>query len=334
MPSPRKKLNPQPETKAASTKEARSRAFISSGSYLLNLVLGGGYAVGRIVNVVGDRSSGKTLLAIEAAANCAQMSPVTNIRYAEAEAAFDEQYAASIGMPEGLQIASGIETVEDWYDDLNTFLDGVDRASPSLYILDSLDALSDDAEMERDIDKGSYGASKARKLSEMFRRLVRKIEEAHCTLLIISQVRDKLNVSFGETKTRSGGRALDFYASQILWLAEIEKIKRSVLSVERVVGVWVEARTKKNKVGNPFRSATIQILFQYGVMDGHSMIGWLKKNKVPGVEYDEVAKQLSNALRGNDRQTLLTIEADLREKVGDRWQQIEDALRPGMAKYQ
>ncbi len=112
---------------------------------MLDLVLGGnGWALGKMANLVGDKSTGKTLLAIEACANMAQIIPAKHIRYAEAEAAFDEIYARSVGCPDGiLHTEPGqIATVEDFYEDLHGFLDTLPGGTPSMYVLDSLDSLS------------------------------------------------------------------------------------------------------------------------------------------------------------------------------------------------
>ena len=318
--------NPETET----PKPASPVTFVSTGSRMLNLVLGGGWPSGRIVNIVGDKSSGKTLLAVEACANFTALSSIAQVRYAEAEAAFDQAYGRQIGMPEGLEPVTGIETVEAAYGDLVAFLAKVDPKWPSLYVLDSLDALSDEAESAREIDAGSYGATKARKLSELFRRVVKHVERSNCTLMIISQIRDKLNVSFGETKTRSGGRALDFYASQILWLAETERLKRSVLGVERTYGIQVRAQVRKNKLAPAFREADLSLVYGYGVNDAMSMLAWLKRHKLDLRERD---KELQAIMRRHDRAALLTLEDDLFADVAQRWSEIEAALAPGMRKY-
>lgn len=307
--------------------------FVSSGSSMLNLVLGGGWGTGRIVNIVGDRSSGKTLLAVEGCANVALLSGVDQIRYAESEAAFDEDYGRVLGMPPGLHPTDGIETVEQFYDDLCKFLTTVNPKYPSLYVLDSLDALSDTAEMKREIDDGSYGATKAKKMSEMFRRIVKPLDRANCTLFIISQIRDKLNVTFGEKKTRSGGRALDFYASQIIWLAEIEKIKRTIRGSERITGIWVRAQTKKNKLAQPFRTADLAILFNYGIQDGLSMIDWLKATKNTEENWSDVEKEVVALMKTDDRETLRELEQRLGAITTKHWMAIEDDLAPRLRKY-
>jgi recombination protein RecA len=311
--------------------------FVSSGSFLLDLVLGGGWARGRVVNVVGDRSAGKTLLAIEACANFARASNPANSRYAEIESAFDDDYAADLGMPPGVKRSQSgeIETVEQFHNDLVTHLQAM--TGPGIYVVDSLDALSDAAEMTRGFDEGTYGASKAKQMSQLFRRQIAEIDRRGCTLFVVSQVRDKIGVVFGETKTRSGGRALDFYASQILWLSEIGKIKRQTVGVERVVGVRVLARTKKNKVGTPFREAELAILFGYGIDDEFSMLDWLKKNKAEELLPLPAASlrgQLSKAREARDRDKVAEIAQTLQAAVQTRWREIEAALEPPMRKYE
>src|SRR5580700_7311803 len=187
-----------------------SKLFLPSGSTLLDLVHGGGWGLGRVVNIVGDRSSGKTLLAIEACANFVKRYGVQNIRYNETEAAFDRAYAESIGLPVGVTFVGddaedetdrhGSITVEEFFDDLGAFLEDV-SVGPCLYIMDSADAMSSKAEMEREQGDATYGTEKAKAFSEGFRRHIKKIRSKQCLLIIISQIRDKIGVVFGETKT-------------------------------------------------------------------------------------------------------------------------------------
>lgn len=311
--------------------------FFSSGAVLLDLVLGGGWARDRVINLVGDRSSGKTLLAIEACANFVRVpgaSPA-DVAYREAEAAFDVEYAQTLGFPAGIEPFRELSTVEQFHDDLLGWTESRPKARPSLYVLDSLDALSDDAEMKREIGDGSYGASKAKKLSEMFRRINAVVSDGHCTLMVISQIREKIGVMFGETKTRSGGKALDFFASQIVWLAETGKLKRTVRGVERVIGVTIEAKTKKNKVGLPFRNTGLQIVFGYGVDDEASMLDWLKKNKVvPESRIKEWNSELDIARTRGTRSAIAQLHADMRECTVNRWFEIEAELEPAIRKYE
>lgn len=336
----RKRLNVPPPPK---DKPARGVRFVSSGSRLFDLMLGGGWAQGRIVNLVGDKSSGKTLLAIEAVINFARISGVQAIRYAEAEAAFDENYAEQLGLPNGVVFAKtpdgkGLHTVEDFYKDLDAFLTSQTSGKPCLYVLDSLDSLSDDKEMEQEIGTASYGAQKAKRMSETFRKLTQKIEDSNCTLFIISQIRDKIGVTFGETKTRSGGKALDFYASQIVWLAELQKIKKTARGVERTIGTRVLAKAKKNKVGMPYRDCELTIIFSYGVDDEESLLGWITKNKAEtalpkDLTVKQIRQDVTDCKMEGDRESLKVINELLFTAVSTRWREVEEAIAPPMSKY-
>lgn len=326
----------------ANVAEKGDITFISSGAAIIDAILGGGYALGRITNIVGDKSAGKTLLAIEACANFHAKFPKDRIRYCESEAAFDEAYAEALGMPvDAVDFGDKdkpIRTVEDWSGDVEAFIDKC-KGKRGLYILDSFDALSDDAEAKRDITENSFGASKAKKSGEMFRRLAARLEESKILLIVVSQLRDKIGVTFGEKQTRSGGRALDFYASQIVWLAEIGKLKRVINKIERVIGVKVKARVKKNKVGLPFRDCEYPILFGYGIDDITASVEWLitvgraamVRDSVDMSEagYDLRIRKLRD--RGGD--DIREAREKLRVLVNREWQIIEQGFLPKARKY-
>ena len=312
--------------------------FVGSGSFLLDQVLGGGWAQGRVINVVGDRSSGKTLLAIEACANFASVSDPELVRYAEAESAMNDTYAAALGMPLGIQRTrdNEIQTIQQWVDDLLKFAKALKGRQPALYVLDSLDALSDDEEMERDLGKGAgYGTARAKLLSEFFRKHVNLLAEKNCTLLVVSQVRDNIGAMFGERSKRSGGRALDFYCSQIIWLYEKGKITKTVLGEKRALGISIVARNKKNKVGMPFREAEMQLMFNYGIDDETSMLDWLYDHKAMNIlQWDgDPVKWLIGMRKQKDRRGLAELNQALREAVAKHWERIEEAIRPPMSKY-
>lgn len=250
--------------------------FISSGCTTLDLALGGGWARRRIANIVGDSSSGKTLLAIEAAANFSIIEAKGKIKYRETEDAFDQKYAAALGFPiDRVDFGEPMDTIEDIFEDLEKVIEAAKE--PELYIIDSLDALSDRGEMERDINAGSYGAQKAKKLSELFRRLNSGLSRKDITVIIISQIRDDINATYGRKTKRSGGRALNFYSSQVLYLSKPEKIYRTISNIKRVVGVDVRAQVDKNKIALPYREAQFQIMFGHGVDDYKSCADFWKQ---------------------------------------------------------
>lgn len=312
--------------------------FIGSGSKTLDLALGGGWARRRVANIVGDKSTGKTLLCIEASANFIAKLPKGKVRYREAEAAFDQGYARALGMPvDKVDFGEPLETVEDLFEDLEKILEGA--RSSELVIVDSLDSLSDRGEMERDMDKGSYGAEKAKKLSQMFRRLIRKLSEKDVTVIIVSQVRDKIGVTFGRKTTRSGGKALDFYASQVLYLAHIGVLQRTVSGTKRPSGVIVRGKMDKNKVGLSFREAEFPILFGWGVDDVSACLSWLKE--VGGLKLAGLSNTMKDTeIRGYSLDFIDGPVDDYKDEVArlhdiveKRWYEIETSLLPNRTKY-
>jgi len=316
--------------------------FISSGAMLIDCALGGGYCLGRVVNIVGDKSAGKTLLAMEAITNFLIRFKDGHARYAESESAFDENYAEALGLPIGRVEFNGgkpLRTIEDWYNDMVRVLDA-NLNRPLIYVLDSLDALSDDAEMARGIDEtNTFGTQKAKKLGELFRKLVERIESQDCLLIVVSQLRQAIGITFGETKTRSGGKALDYYASHILWLREKGKLKRTIKGVERIVGMDVEMRVKKNKVGLPFRSADYPVIFGYGIDDVTSGVEWLLEVGLAAVLEKELDMskagyklRLQN-LRNKGGEEMAELRKKLNAIVRREWERIETEFLPKARKY-
>lgn len=319
----------------ASTDKAGIK-FISSGCELFDCVLGGGYAVGRVVNIVGDKSTGKTLLAIEACVNFARKYPEGPIWYTEAEAAFDPAYAEALGLPlDRVEFYEDCSTVEDWYEHLVGILNSIPDDQEGLYILDSLDALSDRAELEREIDKGSMGAAKAKKLSELFRRLIRKLEKKQVTVMIVSQIRDKIGVMFGKKTTRSGGHALDFYASIVVYLAQIKKLKKTIKKVDRLTGVLIKANCDKNKVGLPYRHCEFPIVFGFGIESVQAGLNWLEQvGKLDLVGMDKASKQkFERSLHNMPRKEYKKFSKKLDKQVRKHWQKIEVSFLPKRSKY-
>jgi recombination protein RecA len=322
-----------------------SLRFISTGCEVLNCVLGGGWARGRIGNIVGDKSTGKTLLVIEACANFAALEPGGDIFYREIEAAFDIPYAQRLGLPKD-RVDFGepgqFTTVEDIFEDLQAICERAivrkkngRKTRPILYIVDSLDALSDRAEQERDVDKGSYGVNKAKKLSELFRKLVGKLARADVTVLIISQVRDNINATFGKKYKRSGGHALDFYASHVLYLAQIQRIKAVREGVERKVGVMIRCHCEKNKVANPFRECDVPLMFSYGIDDLAAACEFFKSVKklgVLGINKKEIPKYLRRLTKLSHEDYQVERER-VAGKVRRTWVKIEKRFEPTRRKY-
>jgi len=325
------------------------KGFYNSGSTVLNLAAsgrgrGGGWAKGRFVNLVGDGSSGKTLLALECIAHAMAKDPNLLVRYDNGEEVMDFNIRGMFGLPESIFLDRPSVTIEDFGRNLKSAISEA-KGNPLIYVLDSLDSISSEDEIarfmanmdkkakktkatdddEEDKKKGSYNLERQIYLSQFFRIYVVNNMKDNVTLIIISQVRTNIGVMFGEKLYRTGGKALDFYTHQVCWLREKEKMTRQHLGHKRVYGIRVAARIKRNKVAKPFREADFTILFDYGVDDLGSMLDFL---------YGPKAKEMEWEGETYTRATLITMIEDndledrLREKVEEKWYAIEEAFKP------
>ena len=315
-------------------------SWYDSGSTILNLVCGFGFPKGKIINIVGDKSSGKTLLALEFA--CIQKRRNKNIKviYDDAEAGFnfDEEklYGIKVYNPD----YSHSETVEDLEYNIKRELKNLKGKEELIYIIDSLDAISSDAEKERSeklykakdsgktLDTGSYNMTKQKQLGITLRLLAKQMKNKNCTLIIISQVRYNIGVMFGEKYTVSGGKALEFYASIRLYLAECEKKTKKDI----VTGITIKVKTKKNKVGMPFREGFVDVLFDYGLDNIMSNICYLYdlrdkrgklKSKVVKLDWDRKDYSIRGLIKHIEDNNL---ERQLTRKVQKKWKEYEDSI--------
>lgn len=314
--------------------------FVSSGCTLLDMTLGGGWLPGRMSNIIGDSSTGKTLLAIEHCSNFGKKYLDGNIWYRETEAAFDRGYAEALGMPvDRIDFGSNeFRTIEDIFDDMKNCIKASSgkNPQPGLYIIDSLDALSDEAEMGREITKGSYGAEKAKLLSQLFRRLNQDIAQSNIHVQVISQVRDKIGfIGYGDPTTRSGGKALTFYSSQIIKLKKMESLTRTVHGEKIRIGIRVKSQCIKNKVGFEGRECEFILRFAYGIEDFWAGMEYLidrKATKEIGLTIEQAEKWIEDEPNWDK----LTFEAR-KEKVDNAvrkvWHEIMKSIIPVRRKY-
>lgn len=320
--------------------EKKNIKFVHSGCTMLDCSIGGGYALGRMVNIVGDKSTSKTGLSTEALINFIMQYPEGYAAYRETEGAYDEAYAEAMGLPVDKvdfgDPESPMDTVEKFSDDFTKFVDKCIKDDvPGIYVVDSFDSLSDESEMKRDLGDGTYGMEKQKKVGIMFRKLNKKIEKSKVLLIIVSQVRENIGVAFGEKYRRSGGKALDFYASQVIWLAHTGILKRTVKKVERPYGIKLKSKCKKNKVGFPFREAEFEFIFGYGVDDIAASVNWLYEvNRLKDLGYNaskkgDLKKVIDDIKDGRSMKEIKKLQRHVK-KV---WLEIEEGFLPPRGKY-
>ncbi|CAD7698963.1 unnamed protein product [Ostreobium quekettii] len=240
------KLGCAPRSKIATT---------SSGALTLDLALGGGFPKGRIIEIFGPESSGKTTLALHAIAEVQKRGGIACL--VDAEHAFDHVYGAGVGInipelylcqPESGEMA----------------LSAVDQLARSgvvsLVCIDSVAALTPKSEIEGEIGQSQVGAQ-ARLMSMALRRLSTSASQMGCTIIFLNQIRNKIGVLYGNPETTSGGQALKFYSSVRV---DVRK-KAELKSGDEKTGIHITARIVKNKCAAPYRVAQLDIMFGTGI---------------------------------------------------------------------
>ena len=283
---------------------------IPSGSIALDLALGiGGYPRGRIIEIYGPESSGKTTLALHAIANVQAAGGIAAI--IDAEHALDPEYAKSLGIDLDSLYVSQPDTGEQGLEIADTL---VRSGAIDLIVIDSVAALVPRAEIEGEMGDSHVGLQ-ARLMSQALRKMAGALSNTNTTMIFINQLREKIGVMFGSPEVTTGGKALKFYASVRLDIRRIETLKGGT----EAVGNRTRVKVVKNKVAPPFKQAEFDILYGVGISREGSLIdmgvekGIVKKS---GAWYTYEGDQLGQG-KENAR-TFLLDNADLCNEIERR----------------
>ncbi|MBH9578398.1 MULTISPECIES: recombinase RecA [Inhella] len=289
---------------------------VSTGSLGLDIALGvGGLPRGRVIEIYGPESSGKTTLTLQVIAQMQKLSGVC--AFIDAEHALDVQYAQKLGVNLQDLLISQPDTGEQALEIVDAL---VRSGSVDLIVIDSVAALTPKAEIEGEMGDQLPGLQ-ARLMSQALRKLTATIKKTNCTVIFINQIRMKIGVMFGSPETTTGGNALKFYASVRLDIRRIGSIKKG----EEVIGSETKVKVVKNKVSPPFKTAEFDILYGEGISREGEIVDMGVLHKIvdkSGAWYAYKGEKIGQG-KDNAREFLrenpdlaLEIENRIREAVG------------------
>ncbi len=289
---------------------------IPTGSLALDIALGiGGLPRGRVIEVFGPESSGKTTLTLSVIAETQKRGGIA--AFIDAEHAFDSTYAKKVGVKLEDLLISQPDTGEQALEIAETL---VRSNAVDLVVIDSVAALTPKAEIEGDMGDSHMGLQ-ARLMSQALRKLTAVISKSRATVVFINQIRMKIGVMFGNPETTTGGNALKFYSSVRIDLRRIETLKKG----EEFIGNRVRAKIVKNKVAAPFRTAEFEIYFDEGISRTSDIVtlgvdlGLIQKSGSWFAYGEEKIGQGKDAVRAylaSNPKLAAKIEKEIREKAG------------------
>ena len=290
-------------------------AAISSGSIALDVALGvGGYPKGRVIEIYGPESSGKTTLAIHAIAEAQKAGGIAAI--VDAEHAFDPYYAKNLGVDIDELLISQPDSGEQALEIVDNL---VRSGAIDIIVIDSVAALTPKAELEGEMGDSKMGLQ-ARLMSQALRKLTANISKTKTCCIFINQLREKIGVMFGNPETTTGGNALKFYASVRLDIRRIGQVKDG----EEVQGNNVRVKVVKNKVAPPFRKAEFDIMYGEGISKSGEIVDL-------GVQYNIIKKSGSwfsygETKLGQGRETVRKLIIDNPELAHELETKIVEAI--------
>jgi recombination protein RecA len=288
---------------------------VSSGALTLDLALGGGLPKGRIIEIYGPESSGKTTLALHAIAEVQKAGGVA--AFVDAEHALDPTYADAVGVDIQNLLVSQPDTGESALE----IVDQLVRSSVvDVIVVDSVAALVPRAEIEGEMGDTQVGLQ-ARLMSKALRKIAGNVGRSGCLVVFLNQLRQKIGVSYGSPEVTTGGTALKFYASVRLDIRRIQTLKKGS---EGEYGIRAKVKVAKNKVAPPFRIAEFDILFGSGISQVGCIIDLAEQSGVitrKGAWYsyngENIAQGRDNAMKYLEEhpETAITVEQQVREKL-------------------
>ncbi|MEW5858132.1 MAG: recombinase RecA [Cyanobacteriota bacterium] len=287
---------------------------ISTGALTLDLALGGGLPKGRVIEIYGPESSGKTTLALHAIAEVQKLGGVA--AFVDAEHALDPAYAAVLGVDIDNLLVSQPDTGEAALEIVDQL---VRSAAVDIVVIDSVAALVPRAEIEGEMGDSHMGLQ-ARLMSQALRKITGNIGKSGCTVVFLNQLRQKIGVTYGNPETTTGGNALKFYASVRLDIRRIQTLKKG----NEEFGNRAKVKVAKNKVAPPFRIAEFDIIFGKGISTLGCMVDLAEQTGVitrKGAWYsyngDNIAQGRDNSIKylEENSELIQEIEQKVRQKL-------------------
>ena len=261
------------------------RDWVSSGSSMLDLAISnrpyGGFPTGRIIEINGLESSGKSLLAAHAIANAQKKGGIGV--YIDTENALSKDFLQAIGVDVENMLYVQLDTVEQIFQTIEKIITTIRDSSKDklvVIVVDSLAAASTSLEMENDYEKTGWNTGKAIIVSQAFRKISRLIGKERIICIFTNQLRQKMGVMFGDPWTTSGGKCLPFHASVRIRLKLMGQITQKVGTIEQTIGFKVRAQVIKSKIGPSFRIADFDMYFNRGIYDYENWLEILKDNNL------------------------------------------------------